>query len=108
MTRRLALGLVRPLRYASVMRQNTDNDLETIEVPRWGRVVPADGPVPWTVVSDDDTEVDAVGQYLGSWSPGAWRFSVGSHAAMRMTFSAVVALVGDGTEVSGTGRPRRT
>src|SRR6185295_18447292 len=46
------------------MRQNTDKDLETIEVPRWGRVVPADGPVPWTVLSDDDAEVDAVGQYL--------------------------------------------
>jgi integrase/recombinase XerD len=46
------------------MRQNADKDLETIEVSRWGRVVPADGPVPWTVVSDIDTEVDAVAQYL--------------------------------------------
>jgi integrase/recombinase XerD len=46
------------------MRENVKRDLGTILVSRWGRVVPSDGPVPWTVVSNDGIEVDVVQQYL--------------------------------------------
>lgn len=46
------------------MRQDVDRDLGAIVVPRWGRVVPADGPVPWTVLTDEGNELNVVQRYL--------------------------------------------
>lgn len=39
-------------------------DIAAIQLPRWGRVVPADGPVPWLVVDDDSVPVEPIRRYL--------------------------------------------
>lgn len=46
------------------MQRDLERDLGAIVVPRWGRVVPADGPAPWVVVTDEGIELDVVGRYL--------------------------------------------
>ena len=46
------------------MDQETERDLSKIVLPRWGRVVPSDDPVPWTVVSADGIELEVVQRYL--------------------------------------------
>jgi integrase/recombinase XerD len=46
------------------MRQEANTNPGTPVVSRWGRVVPAHGPVPWTVISDEGVELEVVRQYL--------------------------------------------
>ena len=46
------------------MQEDIERDPSAIVVPRWGRVVPADGPVPWTVLTDEGIELDPVQRYL--------------------------------------------
>jgi len=46
------------------MEQNSDRILDGIVLPQWGRVEPSDGPVPWTVVTDDGLDLVVVQQYL--------------------------------------------
>lgn len=41
-----------------------DRDIAAIRLPRWGRVVPADGPVPWLVVDEVDVPVEPIRRYL--------------------------------------------
>jgi integrase/recombinase XerD len=47
-----------------VMQQDSDRTLDGIVLPRWGRVEPSDGPIPWTVVTGEGTELVVVHQYL--------------------------------------------
>jgi hypothetical protein len=46
------------------MANESDRILDGIVLPQWGRVEPSDGPVPWTVVTDDGLDLVAVQQYL--------------------------------------------
>jgi site-specific recombinase XerD len=46
------------------MRQDVERDLGAIVVPRWGRVAQVDGPVPWTVLTEEGIELDVVQRYL--------------------------------------------
>ncbi|MFL6120229.1 tyrosine-type recombinase/integrase [Actinophytocola sp.] len=39
-------------------------DIAAIRLPRWGRVVRADGPVPWLVVDNEGVPVEPIRQYL--------------------------------------------
>lgn len=41
-----------------------ERHIAAIELPRWGRVVPAAGPVPWLVVGDGDVPVAPILRYL--------------------------------------------
>ena len=42
-------------------------DIGSIELPRWGRVVAADGAVPWLVVGPDGEVVEPVRQFLADF-----------------------------------------
>jgi site-specific recombinase XerD len=46
------------------MEQESDRILDGIVLPQWGRVEPSDGPVPWTVVTDEGLDLVVVQQYL--------------------------------------------
>ena len=46
------------------MQPDGDRALDEIVLPQWGRVKPSDGPVPWTVVTDEDLDLAVVQQYL--------------------------------------------
>ena len=46
------------------MEQESDRTLDGIVLPQWGRVEPSDGPVPWTVVTDEGLDLVVVQQYL--------------------------------------------
>jgi integrase/recombinase XerD len=41
-----------------------DRDVDAIRLPRWGRVVPADGVVPWQVVDPDGQAVEPIQRFL--------------------------------------------
>ena len=41
-----------------------DRDLDRIRLPRWGRVAPADGVVPWLVLDDVGLPVEPVQVFL--------------------------------------------
>ncbi|MFF4507620.1 hypothetical protein [Streptomyces sp. NPDC001401] len=41
-----------------------ERDLGSIRLPRWGKVVPSEGVVPWLVVDPDGVPVDPVRRYL--------------------------------------------
>jgi integrase/recombinase XerD len=41
-----------------------DRDVGSIEIPRWGRVVRADGTVPWLVVDPDGVAVEPIRRFL--------------------------------------------
>lgn len=63
------------------MQQGIDRDLGAIVVPRWGRVVPADGPVPWAVLTDEGVELEVVQRYLREFvARGASPLSARSYA----------------------------
>lgn len=60
------------------MFDEVDRDIAAIRLPRWGRVVPAEGVVPWLVVDDDGVPVEAVRRFLVDFvardtSPGSVR-----------------------------------
>jgi integrase/recombinase XerD len=44
--------------------EDVERDIASIEVPRWGRVVPAAGVVPWLVVGPDGVPVEPVRRFL--------------------------------------------
>jgi hypothetical protein len=46
------------------MQQDGDRNLDQIVLSQWGRVQPSDGPVPWTVVTDEGRDLAVVQQYL--------------------------------------------
>lgn len=46
------------------MFEYVDRDIAAIQLPRWGQVVAAEGPVPWLVVDDDGMPVEPIRQYL--------------------------------------------
>ena len=56
-----------------------ERDLASIRLPRWGRVVAAEGVVPWLVVDTDGEVVEPIQRFLrdfvargnriGSWTP---------------------------------------
>jgi integrase len=55
-----------------------ERDVGSIRLPQWGRVVPADGVVPWLVVGPDDVPVEPVRRFLVDFvardnSPGSVR-----------------------------------
>ncbi|MFJ7215014.1 hypothetical protein [Amycolatopsis sp. NPDC098790] len=52
------------------MFDNVDRDIAAIRLPRWGRVVSADGPVPWLVVDDDGVPVEPIRRYLTDFVAG--------------------------------------
>jgi integrase len=57
---------------------DVDRDIGSIRLPRWGRVVPAEGVVPWLLVDDDLQPVQPVRRFLvdfvaGDNSPGSVR-----------------------------------
>lgn len=45
-------------------------DITTIRLPRWGRVVRAEGPVPWLVVDEDGVPVEPIRRYLTDFAAG--------------------------------------
>jgi integrase/recombinase XerD len=47
--------------------EDVERDIRSIEVPRWGRVVPASGVVPWLVVGPDDVPVEPVRRFLADF-----------------------------------------
>jgi integrase/recombinase XerD len=58
-----------------------ERDLRAIVVPRWGRVVPTDGPVPWGVVTDQGVELNVVHRYLREFvARGGSPLSIRSYA----------------------------
>lgn len=46
------------------MFDDVDRDIAAIRLPRWGRVVRVDGPVPWLVVDDEGVPVEPIRRYL--------------------------------------------
>jgi integrase/recombinase XerD len=44
--------------------EDADRDVGSIEIPRWGRVVRADGTVPWLVVDPDGAAVEPIRRFL--------------------------------------------
>lgn len=52
------------------MFDDVDRDIAAIQLPRWGRVVPVEGPVPWLVVDDDDVPVEPIRRYLTDFAAG--------------------------------------
>ncbi len=46
------------------MFDDTDRDIESIRLLRWGRVVPAEGVVPWLLVDDQGVPVEPVRRFL--------------------------------------------
>ena len=47
-----------------------ERDIGSIRLPRWGRVVPAEGVVPWLVVDDDGVPVEPIRRYLTNFAAG--------------------------------------
>jgi integrase/recombinase XerD len=45
-----------------------ERDIATIRLPRWGRVVPAKGVVPWLVVDEDGVPVEPVRRFLADFA----------------------------------------
>lgn len=53
-------------------------DITSIRLPKWGRVVPGEGTVPWLLVDDDGRPVEPVRRFLVDFvaqdnSPGSVR-----------------------------------
>ena len=46
------------------MFDDLGRDIATIQLPRWGRVLQAEGSVPWLVVDDDGMPVEPIRRYL--------------------------------------------
>ncbi len=46
---------------------DVERDIGSIRLPRWGRVVLAEGQVPWLVVSDDGLAVEPIRRYLADF-----------------------------------------
>jgi hypothetical protein len=44
--------------------EGVERDIGSIRPPRWGRVVPAEGVVPWLVVDADGVPVEPIRRYL--------------------------------------------
>lgn len=44
--------------------EEVERDLRSIRLPRWGRVVRAEGVVPWLVVDGDGVPVRPIGGFL--------------------------------------------
>lgn len=60
------------------MFDDVKRDLGSLELPQWGRVVPAVGVVPWLVVGPDEVPVEPVRRFLADFvardnSPGSVR-----------------------------------
>ncbi|MGH3857050.1 MAG: hypothetical protein ACRDR6_26925 [Pseudonocardiaceae bacterium] len=49
------------------MFEHVERDVGSIRLPRWGRVVPAKGVVPWLVVDDDGVPVEPIRRYLADF-----------------------------------------
>ena len=47
-----------------VLSRADGRDVGTISLPRWGRVVPAEGTVPWMVVDPDGVPVEPIRRFL--------------------------------------------
>jgi integrase/recombinase XerD len=43
---------------------DVDRDIGSIRLPKWGRVVPAEGTVPWLLVDEDGRPVEPVRRFL--------------------------------------------
>lgn len=52
------------------MFDDVDRDIVAIRLPRWGRVIRADGPVPWLVVDDDGRPIEPIRRYLTDFVAG--------------------------------------
>lgn len=46
------------------MLDEADRDISAIRLPKWGRVVPTEGVVPWLLAGDDGVPVEPVRQFL--------------------------------------------
>lgn len=60
------------------MFDDVERDIGSIVIPRWGKVVPADGLVPWLLVDPDGVPVEPVRRFLADFvardnSPGSVR-----------------------------------
>ncbi len=47
--------------------EDVERDIGSIRLPRWGRVVPAEGVVPWLVIDDDGVPVEPIRRYLADF-----------------------------------------
>ena len=69
-----------------------DRDVGSIQLPRWGRVVPADDVVPWQVVDPHGVTVEPIQRFLRDFvargNPGRQR------PQLRLWPVALVAVVG--------------
>lgn len=43
---------------------DVDRDITAIRLPKWGRVMPAEGTVPWLLVDDEGEPVEPVRRFL--------------------------------------------
>lgn len=60
------------------MFDQVDRDIASIRLPKWGKVIPAEGVVPWLVVDDDGAAVEPIRRFLTDFvardnSPGSVR-----------------------------------
>jgi hypothetical protein len=49
------------------MFDDVERNIAAIQLPRWGRVVSNEGPVPWPVVDDDGVMVEPIRRYLADF-----------------------------------------
>jgi hypothetical protein len=54
-----------------------ERDLGSIRLPRWGRVVPVEGVVPWLVVDLDGEAVEPIQRFLRDFVAGGNRMAIG-------------------------------
>ncbi|MGH3610104.1 MAG: tyrosine-type recombinase/integrase [Pseudonocardiaceae bacterium] len=63
------------------MFDQVDRDIASIQLPMWGRVVAAEGVVPWLVVEDDGAPVEPIRRFLADFvAQGNSKSSVRSYA----------------------------
>jgi integrase/recombinase XerD len=55
---------INPVREEDGVFDDVARDIESIELPQWGQVVPAEGVVPWLVVGPDGEPVEPVRRFL--------------------------------------------
>ncbi len=67
-----------------------ERDLASIRLPRWGRVVAAEGVVPWLVVDTDGEVVEPIQRFLRDFVARGSRIgSVRSYALARLPLSGL-------------------